>query len=81
MAAQPLPTAQTTVEDLGPTKPYQRNNQQGVIHQRVKTNPRGYVGGTTERALEILDNAHFPDLIKQAIKGAKERAEELAKCF
>ena len=38
-------------------------------------------GGTTERALEILDNAHFPDLIKQAIKGAKERAEELAKCF
>ena len=38
-------------------------------------------GGTTERALEILDNAHCPDLIKQAIKGAKERAEELAKCF
>ncbi len=38
-------------------------------------------GGTTERALEILDNAHFLDLIKQAIKGAKERAEELAKCF
>jgi hypothetical protein len=35
-----------------PTKPYQRNNQPGVIHQRVKTNPRGYGGGTTERALQ-----------------------------
>ncbi len=38
-------------------------------------------GGTTERALEILNKAHFSDLIKQAIKGAKERAEELANCF
>ena len=36
LAAQPLPTAQTTVEDLGPTKPYQRNSQPGVIHQRTK---------------------------------------------
>lgn len=38
-------------------------------------------GGTTERALEILNSAHFSGLIKQAIKGAKERAEELGKCF
>jgi pyrroline-5-carboxylate reductase len=38
-------------------------------------------GGTTERALGILNKAHFSDLIKQAIKGAKERAEELANCF
>lgn len=38
-------------------------------------------GGTTECALEILNNAHFSDLIKHAIKGAKERALELAKCF
>lgn len=34
-------------------------------------------GGTTQRALEILNQAHFLELIQKAIVGAKERAEEL----
>jgi pyrroline-5-carboxylate reductase len=36
-------------------------------------------GGTTERALKSLNNDHFYDIIKKALKEAKNRAEELAK--
>ena len=49
LAAQPLPTAETTAEDPGPAKPYQRNSQPGIIHQRSETDPRRYGGRTTER--------------------------------
>jgi pyrroline-5-carboxylate reductase len=34
-------------------------------------------GGTTERALKSLNHDHFPDIIKKALKEAKNRAEEL----
>lgn len=35
-------------------------------------------GGTTERALEFLKKSHFTDIIKKALKEAKNRAEALA---
>lgn len=38
-------------------------------------------GGTTQRAIEILNQAHFSELVKKAVIGAKERAAELAKHF
>lgn len=36
-------------------------------------------GGTTERALEFLKNSDFSDIVKNSLKAAKNRAEELAK--
>jgi pyrroline-5-carboxylate reductase len=36
-------------------------------------------GGTTERAIEFFKNAQFAEIIKQALKEAKNRADELAK--
>lgn len=36
-------------------------------------------GGTTEQALKSLNNDHFSDIIKKALKEAKNRAEELAR--
>ncbi|MGC1854813.1 MAG: pyrroline-5-carboxylate reductase [Candidatus Aquirickettsiella sp.] len=36
-------------------------------------------GGTTEQALKSLNNDHFSDIVKKAIREAKNRAEELAK--
>lgn len=38
-------------------------------------------GGTTQRAIEILNQAHFSELIKKAVMGAKGRAKELAEQF
>lgn len=38
-------------------------------------------GGTTEQALKFLKTSRFPDIIKQALKEAKSRAEELNKEF
>lgn len=35
-------------------------------------------GGTTERALEVLDSGDFPDLVKRAVLGATERSRNLA---
>lgn len=36
-------------------------------------------GGTTEQALKSLNNDHFSEIVKKALKAAKIRAEELAK--
>lgn len=36
-------------------------------------------GGTTEQALKSLNNDHFSDIARKALKEAKSRAEELAK--
>jgi pyrroline-5-carboxylate reductase len=36
-------------------------------------------GGTTEQALKSLNSDHFCDIVKKALKAAKNRAEELAK--
>ncbi|MEN9916214.1 MAG: pyrroline-5-carboxylate reductase [Pseudomonadota bacterium] len=38
-------------------------------------------GGTTQQALNFLKNSHFSDMIKRALKEAKNRAEELTKKF
>lgn len=38
-------------------------------------------GGTTEQALKFLKIAHFSDMVKKALKEAKNRAEELANEF
>jgi pyrroline-5-carboxylate reductase len=38
-------------------------------------------GGTTERALQILDQGHFSALIKSAVLAAKQRAQELTQQF
>ncbi|WP_342227563.1 pyrroline-5-carboxylate reductase [Rickettsiella endosymbiont of Rhagonycha lignosa] len=36
-------------------------------------------GGTTEKALEFFKSSHFPNIVKEALKKAKNRAEEIAK--
>lgn len=69
-----LLTLQTALEAARMANESKQSIQQ--LKQNV-TSP----GGTPERALEILNKAHFSDLIKQVIKGEKERAEELANCF
>ena len=38
-------------------------------------------GGTTQAALEVLEQGHFSELIKKAMLAAKQRAEELADEF
>jgi len=50
-------------------------SQENVIKLRQRvTSP----GGTTERALEVLEKGKFRDLITQALRAAKKRSEELA---
>jgi len=44
-----------------------------ILRQQVTSK-----GGTTEKALQILENGGFRDLFYNAMKGAEERAEELA---
>lgn len=38
-------------------------------------------GGTTQAALAVLEQNHFPELIKKAMEAAKRRAEELTNQF
>lgn len=38
-------------------------------------------GGTTEKALEVLESHHFHDIIKRTLQAAKERAEEISRVF
>jgi pyrroline-5-carboxylate reductase len=38
-------------------------------------------GGTTERALEVLDKGHFYEVVQEAVIAAKQRAEELTMQF
>lgn len=45
-----------------------------VLRQKV-TSP----GGTTERALSILEDKKLPEIFSQALNGARERSRELAK--
>ena len=45
----------------------------GVLRQKV-TSP----GGTTERALNIFNEGNMPELVRAAVTGARDRAQELA---
>jgi pyrroline-5-carboxylate reductase len=49
------------------------NDSPATLRQKV-TSP----GGTTERALKILDEGKLRDLFKQALEGAQERSQELS---
>jgi len=50
------------------------NDEPGLLRQKV-TSP----GGTTERALSILEDNQLQQIFSQALKGARERSNELAK--
>ena len=52
------------------------SDQAGVLRQRV-TSP----GGTTEKALEILENGGLRALFKDALVAARDRSQELAQQF
>jgi len=50
------------------------DDEPGLLRQKV-TSP----GGTTERALSILEDNQLQQIFSQALKGARERSNELAK--
>jgi pyrroline-5-carboxylate reductase len=52
------------------------SDQPAVLRQRV-TSP----GGTTEKALEVLENGHLRALFNDALTAARDRARELARQF
>ena len=80
MAAERLGLSSETARILGIETAFgaaklalESNDSVSILRQRVTSK-----GGTTERALQILEDGGLQDLFYNAVKGAEERAEELA---
>jgi len=74
MGLSPDVAQQLVLQTVGGSVEYADKSGKGLTHLRqMVTSP----GGTTAEALKIFDRGRFPELVKQAVAAAYERAKQL----